>query len=51
MSIGYGDSPFDANLSAHDGKKSKIKLDEEHNIFGFIDGKGRVKSDNHAPRC
>ena len=43
MSIGYGDSPFDANLSAHDGKKSKIKLDEEHNIFGFIDGKVESK--------
>jgi len=22
MSIGYGDSPFEANLSAYDGKKS-----------------------------
>jgi GTP cyclohydrolase IIa len=43
MSIGYGDSPFDANLSAHDGKKSKIKLNEEHNIFGFIDGKVESK--------
>jgi len=39
MSIGYGDSPFAANLSAYDGKKSGIKLNEEHNIFGFIDGK------------
>ena len=24
MSIGYGDSPFEANLSAYDGKKSEI---------------------------
>ena len=39
MSIGFGDSPFEANLSAYDGKKSEIKLNEEHNIFGFIDGK------------
>ena len=39
MSIGYGDSPFEANLSAYDGKKSEIKLNEEHNIFGFLDGK------------
>ena len=39
MSIGYGDSPFEANLSAYNGKKSEIKLNEEHNIFGFIDGK------------
>ena len=43
MSIGYGESPFEANLSAHDGKKSKIKLNEEHNIFGFIDGKVESK--------
>ena len=43
MSIGYGDSPFEANLSAHDGKKSKIKLNEEHNIFGFMDGKVESK--------
>jgi len=43
MSIGYGDSPFEANLSAHDGKKSEIKLNEEHNIFGFIDGKVESK--------
>jgi len=43
MSIGYGDSPFEANLSAYDGKKSKIKLNEEHNIFGFIDGKVESK--------
>ena len=39
MSIGYGDSPFDANLSAYDGKNSEIKLNEEHNIFGLIDGR------------
>ena len=43
MSIGYGDSPFGANLSAYDGKKSEIKLNEEHNIFGFIDGKVESK--------
>ena len=43
MSIGYGDSPFDANLSAHDGKKSITKLNDEHNIYGFIDGKVESK--------
>jgi len=43
MSIGYGDSPFEANLSAYDGKKSEIKLNEEHNIFGFIDGQTESK--------
>jgi GTP cyclohydrolase IIa len=43
MSIGYGDSPFDANLSAHDGKKSITKLNDEHYIYGFIDGKVESK--------
>jgi len=43
MSIGFGDSPFDANLSAHDGKKSITKLNDEHNIYGFIDGKVESK--------
>ena len=43
MSIGFGDSPFDANLSAHDGKKSITKLNDEHNIYGFIDGVNKSK--------
>ena len=43
MSIGFGDSPYDANVSAHNGKKSIIKLNEEHNIYGFIDGKNESK--------
>ena len=38
MSIGYGETPFDANVSAYDGKKSENALDAEHNIYGFIDG-------------
>jgi GTP cyclohydrolase IIa len=36
ISIGYGESPFDANLKAYDGKKNKIILNQEHNIFGFV---------------
>jgi len=36
MSIGYGNSPFKANLKAYEGKKNKIILNTEHNIFGFI---------------
>ncbi len=36
ISIGYGDSPFSANLKAYEGKKNKIVLDEQHNIFGFV---------------
>lgn len=36
ISIGYGNSPFEANLKAYEGKKNKIILNAEHNIFGFI---------------
>ena len=36
ISIGYGNSPFKANLKAYEGKKNKIILNTEHNIFGFI---------------
>ena len=36
ISIGYGESPFDANLKAYDGKKNKIILNSEHNIFGYL---------------
>ena len=38
ISIGYGQTPFDANLKAYEGKKNKIVLNKEHNIFGFING-------------
>ncbi len=38
ISIGYGNSPFEANLKAYEGKKNKIILNTEHNIFGFING-------------
>ncbi len=37
ISIGYGVSPFEANLKAYEGKKNKIILNKEHNIFGFVD--------------
>ncbi len=39
MTIGYGDSPFEANLKADEARKSKIILEKEHNIFGYVDGK------------
>ena len=39
MTIGYGDSPFEANLNADKARKSKIILEKEHNIFGYVDGK------------
>ena len=37
ISIGYGESPFDANLKAYEGKQNSIILNEEHSIYGFID--------------
>ena len=37
ISIGYGESPFDANLKAYDGKQNSVMLNEEYNIYGFID--------------
>jgi GTP cyclohydrolase IIa len=39
MSIGYADTPFDANIKAYEGKKTPVVLNREHNIYGFIDGK------------
>ena len=43
MSIGFGDSPFDANICAYDGKKSETKLNDKHSIYGFIDGASKSK--------
>ena len=37
ISIGYGNTPFEANLKAYDGKKNEVLLNKEHNIFGFVD--------------
>lgn len=39
MTIGFGKSPFDANLSAYKARKSKMVLEKNYNIFGFVDGK------------
>ena len=36
ISIGYGNTPFEANLKAYDAKQNNIILNEEHTIFGFI---------------
>ena len=36
ISIGFGYSPFEANLKAYEGKKNQIFLDNEHDIFGFL---------------
>ncbi len=39
MTIGYGQSPFEANLQADYARKSKIILNRELGIFGLVDGK------------
>ena len=36
ISIGYGNTPFEANLKAYDAKQNNIILNKEHTIFGFI---------------
>ena len=41
MSIGFGHTPFDANLKAYEGKKSSVILNKEHNIYGFVNGKDK----------
>jgi len=43
ISIGFGESPFEANLKAYEGKKNKIVLNAEYNIFGYINGKSDSK--------
>ncbi len=43
ISIGFGQSPFEANLKAHNGKKNETVLNKEHNIFGFVNGKSDSK--------
>jgi len=39
MTIGYGDTPFDANMLAYNGKKDQKFLNQEYNIFGKLNGK------------
>jgi GTP cyclohydrolase IIa len=43
MSIGFGQTPFDANLKAYEGKKSSVILNKEHNIYGFVNGQDEQK--------
>jgi len=43
ISIGYGKSPFEANLKAYEWKKNETILNKEHNIFGFVNGKSDSK--------
>jgi len=43
ISIGYGKSPFEANLKAYEGKKNETILNKEYDIFGFVNGKSDSK--------
>ncbi|MBA4436543.1 MAG: GTP cyclohydrolase IIa [Nitrosopumilus sp.] len=36
ISIGFGESPFEANLKAYEGRKNEVILDKQYNIFGFV---------------
>ena len=39
MAIGFAENPFDANLKAHEGRKSQVFLNKQYNIYGFLNGK------------
>lgn len=43
MSIGFAETPFDANLRAYEGKKTENFLSKEHSIYGFVNGKSEQK--------
>ena len=36
ISIGFAESPFEANLKAYEGRKNEVILDKQYNIFGFV---------------
>ena len=36
ISIGFADSPFEANKKAYEGKKNNVSLSDEYNIFGLL---------------
>ena len=43
ISIGYADSPFEANLKAYQGKINGVSLNDEYNIFGFVNNSSEKK--------
>ncbi len=47
MSIGSGESPFQANLKAHRARVDGIELDQRHRIFGSVDDGARSVSIMH----
>lgn len=36
ISIGFGESPFEANLKAYEGRKNEVILNKQYNIYGFV---------------
>ena len=36
VSVGYGDTPYAANLKAYEGRRDGVVLSREHDIFGFV---------------
>lgn len=43
MSIGCGNSPFEANLKAYEGKKNEIFLSKEYLVYGLFDNNSEQK--------
>ena len=39
MTVGYGSTPFDANVLAYNGKKDEKFLNKQYNIYGSFNGK------------
>lgn len=43
MSIGFAETPFEANIKAHEGRTFQKYLNKDHNIFGFVNGANNEK--------
>ena len=43
ISIGFAESPFEANLKAYEGRKNEVVLDKQYNIFGFVNDTSNSK--------
>ena len=41
ISLGFADSPFEANQKAYQGKKNGVILNEKFNIFGFVNNSSK----------
>jgi GTP cyclohydrolase IIa len=47
MTVGYGTTPFDANVLAYNGKKDEKFLNKQYNIYGSFNGKEENLSSEH----